>query len=181
MNIARFFVAAAVLAFGAFCVSAQQAGNVPAGKLAIIYADAFLDTKTGIARFNALNNTLNREFQPRRAELQNLQTKIATIQKEIEEMPSNADPNTVRVKREQYETADSDLRRKKEDAEIAYMKRRSEIFMPLQLDVGKALEAFAKARGITAVVDASNVSFVFVDPSIDITRAFIDDFNSKNP
>jgi Skp family chaperone for outer membrane proteins len=51
----------------------------------------------------------------------------------------------------------------------------------LQVDIGKALEAFAKARGITVIVDGSQVPMVYADNSIDITKAFISDFNSKNP
>jgi Skp family chaperone for outer membrane proteins len=53
--------------------------------------------------------------------------------------------------------------------------------MPLQQDIGKALEAFAKARGITVIVDGSQVPFVYAADNIDITRAFITEFNTKNP
>ena len=59
--------------------------------------------------------------------------------------------------------------------------RRQEIFGPLQQDIGKALEAFAKARGITVIVDGSQVPVDYAADSIDITRAFIAEFNSKNP
>jgi hypothetical protein len=37
------------------------------------------------------------------------------------------------------------------------------------------------ARGITVIVDGSQVPMVYADDKIDITRAFINDFNSKNP
>ena len=53
--------------------------------------------------------------------------------------------------------------------------------MPLQQEIGKALEAFAKARGITVIVDGSSVPFAYAADNIDITRAFINEFNSKNP
>jgi outer membrane protein len=75
----------------------------------------------------------------------------------------------------------TELKRKGEDAEAAYNKRRAEIFMPLQQDIGKALEAFAKARGITVIVDGSQIPVAYAADSLDITRAFINDFNSKNP
>jgi len=42
-------------------------------------------------------------------------------------------------------------------------------------------EAFAKARGITVIVDGSQVPVVYAADSIDVTKAFIADFNSKNP
>ncbi len=149
--------------------------------MAVIYSEAFLDTKTGIAKFTTLMNTLNREFQPRQAEITNLQTRINTLTKEINDTQAVADPNTIRQKREQLDQVNLELKRKGEDAQAAYEKRRQEIFLPLQRDIGTALEAFAKARGITVIVDGSNVPFAYAADSIDITRAFINDFNSKNP
>jgi len=196
MKIARFSAAIVLLAVTVFCVSAQQKPATPAGppatapqstvavpdsKMAMIYSDAFLDPKTGIARFNTLLGTLNREFQPREAELQTLQTKIETLSKEIDSTQNVADPNAIRVKRDQLAQFQTEYKRKGEDAQAAYTKRRQEIFMPLQQDIGKALEAFAKARGITVIVDGSQVPVVYAADSIDITRAFINDFNSKNP
>ena len=196
MKIARFSAAVAVLTVAAFCVSAQQKPSTPAAspaapqqtavavpdsKMAMIYSDAFLDPKTGIARFNSLLGTLNREFQPRQAELQALQTRINTVTKEIEDTQNVADPTAIRTKRDQLAQMTTEFKRKGEDAEAAYAKRRQEIFLPLQQDIGKALEAFAKARGITVIVDGSQVPVVYAADSIDITRAFISEFNTKNP
>lgn len=162
--------------------SAPQANvAVPDSKLAMIYSDAFLDPKSGIARFNSLLTTLNREFQPRQTELQTLQQKINTLSKEIDDTQNVAAPDSIRQKRDQLAQMNTDFKRKGEDAEAAYNKRRGEIFLPLQQDIGKALEAFAKARGITVIVDGSQVPVVYAADSIDITRAFITDFNSKNP
>ena len=149
--------------------------------MAMLYSDAFLDPKTGIARFNTLLSTLNREFQPREAELQGLQTRIETLGKEIESTQNVADPTAIRQKRDQLTQLQTELKRKGEDAQALYTKRRQEIFLPLQTDIQKALEAFAKARGITVIVDGSQVPVIYAVDSIDITRAFINDFNSKNP
>jgi outer membrane protein len=196
MKIARFFAAVALLTATVICVSAQQKPATPAAppaaapqstvavpdsKMAMIYSDAFLDPKTGIARFSTLLGTLNREFQPRQAELQALQTKINTLAKEIDDTQNVAAPDSIRQKRDQLAQLNTEFKRKGEDAEAAYTKRRQDIFLPLQQDIGKALEAFAKARGITVIVDGSQVPVVYAADSIDITRAFISDFNSKNP
>jgi len=40
---------------------------------------------------------------------------------------------------------------------------------------------FAKQRGINVIIDGSQVPLVYAADSIDITRAFINEFNSKNP
>jgi len=193
MKIASFFAAVALLGIVAVSASAQQrpaapattpatqAVAVPDSKIAMIYSDAFMDPKNGIAKFSSLLSTLNREFQPRQTELQNLQTRITTLNKEISDTQSVADPNAIRTKRDQLEQLNTEYKRKGEDAEAAYAKRRQDIFLPLQQDIGKALEAFAKARGITVIVDGSQVPVVYAAESLDITRAFINEFNSKNP
>ncbi|HET6852323.1 MAG TPA: OmpH family outer membrane protein [Pyrinomonadaceae bacterium] len=197
MKIVRFSAAVALLTAAAFSVSAQQQPKpttpaapaaapqttvaVPDSKMAMIYSDEFLDPKTGIAKFNSLLTMLNREFQPRTTELQGLQTKISTLSKEIESTQNVADPNALRQKQEQLAQMNTDLKRKGEDAEAAYNKRRQEIFLPLQQDIGKALEAFAKARGITVIVDGSQIPLAYAAANLDVTRAFINDFNSKNP
>jgi outer membrane protein len=159
----------------------QTSAAVPDSKIALIYSDLFMDPKTGIARFNTLLATLNREFQPRQTELQQLQQKIQTLTDEIEKTKSVAEPVALQRKVEDLEQLKKDFQRKGEDAQGAYNKRRQDIFSPLQNDIGKALEAFAKSRGITVIIDGSQVPVVYAAESIDVTRAFINDFNSKNP
>lgn len=196
MKIARFFAAVALLTTAAFCVSAQQQRPaapatppsaapqtvaVPDSKMALIFSNEFLDPKTGIARFHSLNSTLTREFQPRQQELQGLQTRINTLSKEIDDTQNVADPTAVRQKRDQLAQMNLDLKRKTEDAEGAYQRRREELFMPLRNDIEKAIEAFAKARGITVIMDGSQMPMLYASNSLDITRAFINDFNAKNP
>lgn len=160
---------------------AQTTANVPESKIALIYSDAFLDAKTGIARFNALVTNLNREFQPRQTELQQLQTKIQQLTDDINKTIQVADPKTIQAKQEQLEQAKKDLQRKGEDAQAAYNKRRQDVFQPLQDDIGKALEAYAKAHNINVIIDGSQVPLVYAADALDITRAFINEFNSKNP
>jgi outer membrane protein len=166
---------------GPSATSAQSNGAVPDSKMALIYSDAFLDPKAGIARFGILMGTLNREFQPRQTELNGLQTRIAALTKEISDTQAVADPKGIQQKTEQLDQLKKDYQRKGEDAEAAYNRRRQEVFAPLQEDIAKALEVFAKARGITVIVDGSQVPMVYASDSIDVTRAFISDFNSKNP
>jgi Skp family chaperone for outer membrane proteins len=160
------------------------AGNVPQSKIALIYSDAFLDAKTGIGRFNTLITTLNREFQPRQTELQGMQQRIATLTTEVstaQQAATVVDPKSIQTKIDQLETLKKDYQRKGEDAQAAYNRRRQEIFTPLQEDIGKALEAYAKANNIHVIIDGSQVPLVYAADTLDITRAFINEFNSKNP
>ncbi|HEX8097937.1 MAG TPA: OmpH family outer membrane protein [Pyrinomonadaceae bacterium] len=192
MKIYRLIAAAALLAAvtalpafaqGTARPAAPAAGgaDVATGKIAVIYTDAFLDQKNGIARFNNLLATLNREFQPRQTELQGMQTKIQQLTDEINKTAGVATPQSIQAKQEQLDQLKKDFQRKGEDAQAAYNKRRQEIFGPLQEDIGKNLEAYAKARGITVIIDGSQVPVLYAADSIDITGAFIREYNSKNP
>jgi Skp family chaperone for outer membrane proteins len=160
---------------------APSTAAIPESKIALIYSDAFLDAKTGIGRFNTLITTLNREFQPRQTELQGMQTRIAQLTEDIQKTAAVADPKTIQTKQDQLDQLKKDFQRKGEDAQGAYDRRRKEIFTPLQDDIGKALEAYAKSHNINVIIDGSQVPLVYAADALDITRAFINDFNSKNP
>jgi len=193
MKIDRLIIAFAfVLALAVSPVLAQQKPaaaapaqaapvNVPASKIALIYSDAFLDAKTGIARFGVVVTNLNREFQPRQTELQGLQQKIQALSDDITKTAQVADPRTTQTKQDQLDQMKKDFQRKGEDAQAAYERRRKEMFTPLQDDIGKALEVYAKANNINVIIDGSQVPLVYAADTLDITRAFINDFNSKNP
>lgn len=160
--------------------------NLPTSKMAVISSDAFLDPKTGIAKFNTTINKLNGEFQKTKDELTQMQTRASTLESEINKLrdaPEGTpiDQRSLQAKIDQLEQLKKDIQRRGEDAQAAYNKRRQELFAPLQDEIGKALEAFAKARGINVIIDAAQVPLLFADEKIDITRAFITDFNSKNP
>ena len=160
--------------------------QLPTSKMAVIYTDAFLDPKTGILKFNALLTKLNAEFQVPKDELTKMQQRGQALQDEINKLqqaPAGTpiDQRTVAAKVDQLEQLKKDIQRKGEDAQAAYNRRRQEIFAPLQDEIGKALEAFAKARGINAIIDATQVPLLYAAESIDITRQFITEFNSKNP
>ena len=159
---------------------------LPMSKMAVIYTDSFLDPKTGIAKFNSVLAKLNSEFQKLRDELQAMQTRAQQLEDEITKLrdaPAGTpiDQRSLQAKIDQLDQLKKEIQRKSEDAQAAYNRRRQELFNPLQDEIGKALEAFAKARGINVIIDAAQVPLLYAAESIDITRAFITEFNSKNP
>ena len=154
--------------------------------MGVVYTDMFLDSKTGIAKFNVVVTKLNGEFQKLKDELTAMQTRAQTLEDEINKLRSAPegtpiDQRALQTKIDQLEQLKKDTQRKAEDAQGAYNKRRQELFAPLQDEIGKALEAFAKARGINVIIDAAQVPILYAAESIDITRAFITEFNTKNP
>ena len=166
--------------------SATAPVQLPMSKMAVIYTDLFLDQKTGIAKFNSVVTKLNSEFQKTKDELTQMQTRATTLETEINklrEAPAGApvDQRSLQAKIDQLDQLKKDIQRKGEDAQANYNRRRQELFTPLQDEIGKALEAFAKARGINVILDGTQVPLLYAADSIDITRAFINEFNSKNP
>src|SRR5690349_5330646 len=159
---------------------------VPTSKMALINSDQFLDQKTGIAKFNTVLTKLNGEFQGVKNELTQMQTRGQQLEDEIGKLqnaPAGTpiDQRSLQAKIDQLEQLKKDIQRKGEDAQASYNRRRVELFNPLQDEISKALEVFAKARGINVIIDAAQVPLLYAADSIDITRAFIADFNSKNP
>ena len=154
--------------------------------MAVVYTDLFLDPKNGIAKFNSVVTKLNGEFQKVKDEITAMQTRAQALEGEITKLrgaPEGTpiDQRALQTKIDQLEQLKKDIQRKAEDAQGDYNKRRQELFGPLQDEIGKALEAFAKARGINVIIDAAQVPLLYAADSIDITRAFITEFNSKNP
>jgi outer membrane protein len=159
---------------------------LPVSKMAVIYTDMFLDQKTGIAKFNTVVNRLNGEFQKLKDEINQMQQRAQALETEINKLrdaPAGTpiDQKSLQAKIDQLEQLKKDIQRKAEDAQGAYNRRRAELFQPLQDEIGKALEAFAKARGINVIIDGAQVPLLYAAESIDITRAFITEFNTKNP
>ena len=166
----------------------QASASVPVSKVAVIFSEAFQDPKTGIARFNATLAKLNAEFADRQKKLDDMAAKIKQLPDEITNLQQQAAkgtpiaPQTIQAKIDQLDQLKKQGQRETEDAQAAYEKRRQELFGPLQDEVGKALDAFAKARGITMILDGSQVQgIVYAADVLDITKAFIIDYNSKNP
>ena len=155
-------------------------------KMAVLYTDLFLDPKTGIAKFTSVVNKLNGEFQTLKNEITAMQQRAQTLEDEINklrEAPAGTpiDQRALQTKIDQLEQLKKDIQRKAEDAQASYNRRRQELFLPLQQEIGNALEAFAKARGINIILDGTQVPLLYAAESMDITRAFITEFNSKNP
>lgn len=156
--------------------------NIPDSKVAVIDSGAFQDEKAGIVKVVTALKRLNAEFQPRATELTNLDQQIQKLEADLQKAAPVQDPKVTQQQQDKIDQMKRDLQRKTEDYQSAVNKRLQEVRAPLYDDIGKALTAFAKAKGITLILDVSQVQGLFVmSDAIDITGAFIADYNSKNP
>ena len=187
-------MAAAVLAAAAaFTANAQTPGRAAApaagaptaatgeAKIALINTSAFAAEQGGILRFVSAVKRVDAEFQPRRTELQTLRTRYDALVKEINDTKAVADQAALTRKADDAANLKTDIERKAQDAQAAYEKRMRDVLQPLQEDVYKSLETFARSRGITVIIDASQVPILYATDNMDITRVFIADYNQRNP
>jgi Skp family chaperone for outer membrane proteins len=160
----------------------SSTASVPESKIALVNSDAFADEKTGIVKLVAAMKKVDNEFTPRRTELQSLQQQIEKATADLQKAAPVQDAKVTQQQSDKLEQMKKDFQRKGEDAQAAYQKRFEEVLGPLQDEIGKALDAFAKARGITLILDVTKFQgIVSASDSLDITRAFITEFNSKYP
>ena len=158
------------------------AGAMPDARIALVNTDDFADEKTGIVRLVAAMKRVDGEFQPRRTELQTLQGQIEKATADLNKAAPVQDPKVTAQQNEKIEQMKKDFQRKGEDAQAAYQKRLQEVLGPVYDEIGKALDAYAKARGITLILDVTKIQGILsASETMDITRAFITEFNSKNP
>jgi outer membrane protein len=156
--------------------------SVPDSKVALIDSSAFADEKQGIVKFVSALKRVNAEFQPRQTELQNLQQQIEKATSDLQKAAPVQDAKVTQQQQEKIALMEKDYKRKGEDAQAAFNKRLEEVLGPIYEDIGKALDGFAKARGITLILDVTKVQgIVSAADAMDITRAFIAEYNSKNP
>jgi outer membrane protein len=158
------------------------AGSMPDARIALVNTDDFADEKTGIVRLVAAMKRVDGEFQPRRTELQGLQQQIEKATSDLNKAAPVQDPKVTAQQNEKIEQMKKDFQRKGEDAQAAYQKRLQEVLGPVYEEIGKALDTYAKAHGITLILDVTKIQGILsASESLDITRAFITEFNSKNP
>ena len=161
-----------------------QGSAIAEGKFAIVDTDAFQDPKDGIARLVSAAAQVDREFKPRRDEIQQLQARYEALAKQIQDTQKVADQKALQNLADQAETLKSDIQRKQEDGQRDIQKRWQALSGPIFSDINNALRTYAQARGISVVFDLAKMEGVVmvVNPSgIDITAGFIADYNQRNP
>jgi len=159
-----------------------QSATLPEAKIALVDTDEFLNEKNGITRLVAAAKKVEAEFQPRRTELQGIQAAIDKMTGDLQKAAPVQDPKVSAQQQDAIDQKKKELQRKGEDAQALYQKRLQEMLGPVYDEIGKALDVFAKARGITLILDVTKIQgIVSAAESLDITKPFISEFNSKNP
>jgi Skp family chaperone for outer membrane proteins len=151
----------------------------------LIDTTMFGDEKNGIWRYVDAAKSVQGEFKTRTDEVQNLENRISALITEIQTLSkaSVVDQKTIQAKQQQGVTLQTEWQTKKDRLDEDVRKRAEQVIAPISSQIGAAMDQFARQRGITMTLDASKLlpAILTAVPAIDLTQAFVNDFNSKNP
>ncbi len=158
---------------------------VPQSRIALIDTTMFADEKKGILLFIDAVKLVQVPLSAQNQELVNLQNRINTLIEEIRRLRQAPTPDAraIQAKQEEGTRLQQDWNTKKQRFDEDYAKRYQEVTAPISERIGKAMDQFARERGITMTLDFSKLlpAMLTALPTVDVTDAFIADFNRKNP
>lgn len=184
------FFTSFVFAF-AFAASAFAQTPLPAPvKIGVVNTYDFGDEKAGITKYVNAVKSLNAEFAPAQLELDNMNTRLNTLAKEVQTFRDQAntgkipiDEKAVQAKMDEADKLQRDIKFKQEDAKARYERRQQAVMRPVMQDIGKAVTEYAKQKGYTFIIDIAKDEIGLIlaigDEKIDVTKDFITFYNSR--
>jgi outer membrane protein len=188
----RTFVGTALLAVLSMAALAQAGAATPATTTPSTSTAAPTGAKVGIIEIQqvlaATNEgqrdleSLQKKFDPKRTELQNLSAEVDTLQKQLntqgDKMNEDARANLVKS----IETKKKNLQRSGEDAQSDYQQQVNEVLNRLMQKMGPVIDKYAKDNGYTVIIDASNpqTPLIWASPTVDISKPIVDAYNTQS-
>ncbi len=158
---------------------------VEPSRVAYLNSNAFLEPATGVKQLVKVMQNLELEFAPQQSELNLLQEKLRTIVGELQKLQAGGEANAQAFQEKQAEGVklQQELQAKQQQAQQAFGQAQQQKQGPVMVDIGKALEAYAKAHDLGLLVDAAKLgdAVLYTTPAIDVTEDFIATFNAANP
>lgn len=180
----------APLALLLFAVTAlaQQQGAAPAGaapaiagkKIAVLNTAAF---QSRIDEFRTKIEALNKQFEPRVMEIQQLEQRIGTLENTAK--AQGVTPAKVAELTEQIESLKREYQRKGEDLQADGNRAREQLLQPVSEKLERFARDYTTRHGITVLVDIANAvnsgNVVWYSTRLDVTEDFIREYNKANP
>lgn len=159
---------------------------VPQAKIAFVDTETFADDATGIKKFTNAVKSVQAEFKDRTAELVNIQSRLKVIGDEITKLTAGSavvTRDTIQAKQDEGEKLERDFKYKKDQLDVDFQKRYAVVVQPVSSDIGKALDQYLNSHGLTMILDISKLApaILSANPSMDITKDFVTEYNSRNP
>ena len=176
----RVFLVLAFVLAGSVAAIAQ--GPFAGAKVAVIDTDMLADSKTGVTKLINAITGVETKFKPQRDEIQGMVNRLETLQKDAQTAQAKGDTATVNAKVSEGEALQRQLNFKREDAQKLFEKALQDATASIYTDISTSLTAFAKQRGIDVLIDVAKTqgAIMMVNNTVDITGAFIKEYNAKS-
>jgi len=158
--------------------SAAPAGPSKVGIIDI--QQAIVATNEGARDFEALA----KKFEPKRTELQGLNTEIDNLKKQLNTQGDkmNEDARASLVK--SIETKQKSLQRSAEDAQNEFQQQQNEVAQRILQKMAPVMLKYAQENGFTMLLDSSNPwpqgPLLWATPSADVTKPVVDAYNAQS-
>jgi len=125
---------------------------------------------------------LDKKFDPKRTELQNLGKEIEDLKKQLstqgDKMNDEARGNLVR----NLETKQKQLQRSSEDAQNEYQQQQNEIGQRVGSKIMVVLDKYARDNGFSVILDVSNPQspVLWASNTTDVTKPVVDLYNAQS-
>jgi len=186
------FLAIGLLLMAFFAVAAFAQGaaaqTTSIGKIGLIDTGAFFDDKpgAGIPKLKNAVNSVNAEFKSVNDELTTLGTQYQQKVDEYNKLKGAtvpANPTDLDAKASAITDMQTTIKRKQEDAKAKYERRMAQVTDPINQDIGKALNDYAKQKGYAVILDGAKLEqsgvLLGFDDKYDVTKDFITFYNTR--
>jgi len=127
---------------------------------------------------------LDKKFDPKRTELQNLNKEIEDLKKQLntqgDKMNEDARSNLVR----NLETKQKQMQRSSEDAQNEYQQQQSEVAQRILQKMAPVIDKFAKDNQYSLLIDVSQPwpqgQVLWFGGNVDVTKAVVDLYNAQS-
>jgi outer membrane protein len=182
-NFARLIPAMAlaiILSVPALAQSAAPAASAPAiTKVGIVNIQAaIVNSNEGQRDFE----TLQKKFDPKRTELENLNKEIDELQKKFNTQGDKLNDEARGDLLKQIDARKKTLQRNYEDANTDVQAQQNEIANRIGQKLVEVLDKYAKDNSYTLILDVSGQSspVLWAANSVDITKAIVDAYNAQS-
>jgi|SRR5579871_2778098 len=173
---------ASCLAMNAAAQAPSATTSAPAGPAKI----AVIGFQEGIAQTNDFQRRfadLQKKYDPKRQEIKTLTDQISSLQKELQNQSATLSDSDRASKTKQLDDKQKELKRAGEDAQNDYQQDMQQTFASVASKFAESVDAYAKEHGYTVVLDGGNQQLpviVYANPSVDITKAVVEAYNTKS-
>ena len=189
----RFSVVAVSLVFAAFLAVSVPAQTPTTGgdKIGLIAWGAFGDPAKGIKKYVAAQNALEVEFKPATDELKTMVAKYEALGKELQGLKDLIDQRKpvpisdleIKKKQDAFSQMERDIKKKDEDLKFASQSRAEIVIGPIEDDILKALNEYAKAKGYAVILDGAKLLqggiLLGYNDKVNVTDDFILFYNAR--